>query len=63
MVFVNCIILFFDISGLLFYKWGTQIYINMIETAIISLVIMALQIAELCKLKKYLQERPGYDQV
>lgn len=63
-VLSNGLIIAFDLSGLIFeYEWGTQLYIIMIETLLISIAMIILEILELIKLKHYLKETPGYQQV
>ena len=57
-------ILGYDAIGLITMHWGTQLYITMIETAILSIGIFILTLIELCKLKRLLQDRsPSYKQV
>lgn len=48
-------ILFIDISSLCNFnkfKWGTQLYICMIETAVLCIVMIVLTILEFLKLNK-----------
>jgi hypothetical protein len=65
-VLSNGPIIAFDLSGVLFeYTWGTQFYIEMLDTLIISIVMIALEIAEMIRLRRYLKEQQplNYHQV
>jgi len=55
-IFSTCIILAVDVVGLvsLGLKFDNQLSITLIETAIISLVLMVLEFVELCRLRSYL---------
>ncbi len=43
-----------DIIGLIELEWGTQLYINMIETLILTIIMIILQMIEFCRLKQIL---------
>jgi hypothetical protein len=47
----NILFLIYDVSGFLDdFTWGTQLYIVMLETAIISVVMIILEMIEFLKL-------------
>jgi len=46
-----------DIVGLVTLYWGNQLYINIIETLILSLSMSILQIVELISLKKNVSDQ------
>lgn len=45
-----------DVIGLLNSEWGNQLYINMIESALISLLMIIFNIAELARVNKYIED-------
>ena len=53
----------FDVAAFNSFTWGTQLYINMIESAVLSIIIAHLEIVELFFIKKYLQDDLNYYQV
>lgn len=61
--FCNCIIIGVDVVGLLSMPWGTQLNITMQESGAMAIVLILLDIVELCQLRKYLgdDERVDYD--
>jgi hypothetical protein len=54
LIFSCCVIIGVDIMGLISVKYGTQLYTTLIETAIISFLMMILEFVDLCRLKHYL---------
>jgi hypothetical protein len=56
----NGLIILFDVSGLLKYDRGTQFYYEMLETAVISIIMLILELIEFIKLKEYLKEELAY---
>jgi hypothetical protein len=51
MVFTSALILAVDAYGIYNMRWGNQLYITMIETAVLSILIIILSVVELCKIK------------
>jgi len=52
----NCPILAVDVVGMIYLKWGTQLYITMIETLILALLMVIMGSVELSKLKDYIDD-------
>jgi len=50
-----------DIVGLATTSWGTQLYITMIETLLLSIAILVLEVIEMLKIKKLIGNDIGYD--
>lgn len=57
----NCVIVAIDVFNLLSFSIDSQIKINMIETAVISIVMAVLQLCELRKARLYM--KTGYGMV
>lgn len=59
----NILMIIYDLSGFfLDFEWGTQLYIIMLETLILSLLLIALEVWEFFMLNKYLN-MASYQQV
>lgn len=56
MILSTCIILAVDVVGILSLglKFDTQLNITLVETLILSMILMILEFVELCRLKSYL---------
>ena len=50
----------FDVAAFNTFKSGTQLYVNMIESACLSILIALLEIVEFFFLKRYLQDELAY---
>ena len=56
-------IIFIDIVGLTTLPWPTQIYVTLIETLVLSILIIILEIIEMIKVKKLVADDRGYFEV
>ena len=56
LIFTSLPILIVDAVGLIYLKWGTQLYITIIETAVLTIFILILTFVELSRLKRLLAD-------
>ena len=56
----NGLMCVFDVAAFNTFKSGTQLYVNMIESACLSILIALLEIVEFFFLKRYLQDELAY---
>lgn len=57
MIFGSAVIIFINLGGLFTYYWGTQFYIALIDTIIVSLTLLVVQAIDFRKGKKTPEEK------
>lgn len=59
----NGLIILFDVSGLAKFDLSTQFTLSMIDTALIAIMMIVLELIEFIKLKHYLKDTLEYQEV